>query len=741
MAGEEFCVAELLAKPDTPLIAHLKEVTRLGDEIAQRLGLSERLRAKVLLACALHDIGKATNDFQEHIRGKRKIAYPHALASFPFVFVAESRLASSYSWAPTNLEATASVLTHHSPLRPTLYMGYERPPDYCPGLQQVLREVWELLASYQWRGFPPFDEFWENLQPFLQESLAALLDTPLPFNGEHRSLRGILRRLPTTEFAQVKAALHLADWLASAKQLRTSALFMSAGKETVEKHLQKLPMPLREFQRKARDASSKTDILWLRAPTGTGKTEALLSWASDAERILYLLPTQATADAMWRRLQGIYGKETVALTHGRASYMLRRESEREPEEDPLDMRLFGSVFAKPITVATLDQYLLAHLHGRYWEERRTLAKRATVIIDEIHAYEPYTLGLLQEALRREPPARMAMASATLPNRLLSLFPVGELIEAEESLWQRRRYRLELCDGTLLDNGIKVALQFAKQGKAVLVVANTVRDAQSLYRQLREEFCWTNSNLLHARFIFRDRLSKASSVDKPESGMIFVATQIVEVSLDISYDVLITEAAPLDALVQRMGRVNRYGQKPPTPVVIFRNWSEGSRRIYGCEMLEWSVEILNSLRALPTDGDLAHATQCLYERVMETEEWQKELQEGQKMLDDLQQTLGCYTIDLDDEEMRALFTARRGTLYVEVLPTRFVEEAYALKEKGEGWKLPELLVPVPIYWLKQSEFFSSASDLGCIQTLLPYNAEYGLQAPADQSQVHGGVFLD
>lgn len=730
-------MADLLAKPDTSLIAHLKEVTRLGDEIAQRLSLSERLRAKVLLACALHDIGKATNDFQEHIRGKRNIAYPHALASFPFVFVAEIRLASSYSWAPTNLEATASVLTHHSPLRPTLYMGCERPPDYHPDLPQVLREVWELLGAYQLRGLPSFDEFWERVQPFLQKSLAALLDTPLPFNGEHRSLRGIFQRLPTAEFAQVKAVLHLADWLASAKQPKISILFLSGGKDTVEKHLQKLPMPLREFQRKARDASSKTDILWLRAPTGTGKTEALLSWAGDTERILYLLPTQATADAMWRRLQRIYGKNAVALTHGRASYILHRES----EEDPLDMRLFGSVFAKPITVATLDQYLLAHLNGRHWEERRTLAKRATVIMDEIHAYEPYTLGLLQEALRREPPARMAMASATLPNGLLSLFPVGELIEAEESLWQRRRYRLELCDGTLLDNGIRVALQFAKQGKTVLVVANTVHDAQSLYRQLREEFCWTNSNLLHARFIFRDRLSKASRVGNPENGMIFVATQVVEVSLDISYDVLVTEAAPLDALVQRMGRVNRYGQKPPAPVVIFRNWSEGSRRIYGREILEWSVEILNGLPALPTDGDLAHATQCLYERVMETEEWEKELHEGQKTLDDLQQTLGCYTIDLAEEEMRALFTARRGTLSVEVLPAQFVEEAYELKEEDEGWRLPELLVPVPIYWLKQSEFFSYASDLGCIQTLLPYDADYGLQALTDQSQVPGGVFLD
>jgi len=104
-----------------------------------------------------------------------------------------------------------------------------------------------------------------------------LLDIALPFNGEHRSLRGILQRSPTREFAQVKAVLHLADWFASAKQSQTPALFLSGGTKTVEKHLQKLPMPLREFQRKARDVSSKTDILWLRAPTGTGNTETLLS--------------------------------------------------------------------------------------------------------------------------------------------------------------------------------------------------------------------------------------------------------------------------------------------------------------------------------------------------------------------------------------------------------------------------------------------------------------------------------
>ncbi|MDI9401964.1 MAG: CRISPR-associated endonuclease Cas3'', partial [Verrucomicrobiota bacterium] len=70
-------MGELLAKPDVLLIDHLKDVLRLGNDVAHRLGLDERLRTKALLACVLHDIGKATIDFQEYMRGKRGKAYPH----------------------------------------------------------------------------------------------------------------------------------------------------------------------------------------------------------------------------------------------------------------------------------------------------------------------------------------------------------------------------------------------------------------------------------------------------------------------------------------------------------------------------------------------------------------------------------------------------------------------------------------------------------------------------------------
>lgn len=707
----------LLAKPDVSLADHLAEVTRLGMALARRLELSEPLYTKALLACALHDIGKATQEFQDHIQG-RPGNYPHALASLPFVLLLEGQLNRALGLPQTRYEAAAAVLTHHSPLGSELYKGYDK-PRYHPDLLSLLGEVWHLLQAVGVGNLPPLEPFWKQLQALLQSAPVALLDTPVRGVDEKRAtLRGILQQLPPKDFACVKAVLHLADWLASAKKSDPTTLFLTEGAKAIAQHTERLRGRLRPFQVQARQAAA--DVLWLRAPTGTGKTEALLLWAGDTERLLYLLPTQATTNAMWQRLRRIYGEETVALAHGRAAYMLRQEA----DEDPLDARLFGSVFAKPVTVATLDQYLLAHLHGRHWEERRTLARRATVILDEIHAYEPYTLGLLVEALERERPQRLALASATLPEALLALFPPGHLVEADPAIWERRRHRLHLREGSLLEEGVSAALEAAQSGQAVLVVVNTIGDAQEFYRRLRQ--VWEDCELLHARFTFRDRQAKESRVSQPRPGLIFVATQVVEVSLDISYDVLITELAPVDALIQRMGRINRRGDKPPAPVIMYTQTTEGTQRVYGKEILSWSESLLKELPECPTDRDLAQATQELYAQVTQTPAWQEALEQGRQTLQAVQATLGCYTIGLSDEKLKERFATRRGPLSVEVLPMAFLEEAQTLKERQEGWRMPELLVPVPVWWLHEyKEAFSFSAELRVLLTTLSYTPELGL----------------
>lgn len=727
----------LLGKPDTSLLEHTRGVVEQGKQLIKLLNLSPDLERRVLLACAFHDIGKATHSFQHHMKGKRGRAYPHALASFPFTLLAEGMCLNP------PLLATAAVISHHSPLTARVYKGYEegKGPDYVGEeiLIKLLERIAKLLNDEDFLHGLPLDfgkKLWEHLKK-MGNNPAALLEEKFYFGEEEKSLRGIFRQLSPQEFSDVKTALQLADWVASSKKFQSTDLFLRDGRNSVIDNIKKKGLMLKFFQKKAKEIKERR--LWLRAPTGTGKTEALLLWAGDAQRLIYLLPTQATANAMWQRLKSIYGDQNVGLVHGRAGYILRKEL----EEGALDEKLWAGVFAKPVVVGTLDQYLFAHLHGRHWEIRRALARRATVILDEIHSYDPYTLGLLAEALTKEMPARIAFASATLPDFLSGILGEGPLLEAEDTLWQRQRHRIELREGHLED-ALDEIVSFAEKGKSVLVILNTVKKAQEIYKALKGRGNY-KLHLLHSRFIFKDRWEKENKLESSGKGSILISTQIVEVSLDISYDVLFTQIAPIDALVQRLGRVNRRGitsqgkPAPPAPVFIFLERDKGSERIYGAEILSESERILRGLSQMPTDREWVKATNSLYNVLISTPSYQEDLEKGRKTLKEIQQILGCYTIDLSDEEMQKRFITREGQLSIEVLPRNFKDEVFALKESGQLWRIVEFLVPVPIYWLHAFKgWFSPAEDLGVFLTDMPYSSEIGLVPPMEKDEAPLGA---
>ncbi len=709
----------LWAKPDETLHSHTRRVVEVGRWIAERLQLPDSLKQQVELACMLHDVGKATHSFQKRMEAAQKggrlpPAYPHALASLPFVLAIESR---RFGQRSPKL-ATAAVLTHHSPLHPRLYEGIAKPPDF---IEEAVREWFA-----QW-----LPEALEGLTRLLQVNPAAWLHQQANYPDGSRTLMQQFQRLPVQEFTLVKALLCLADWLASAhREART--IFLTHGKQKLLKYLQAqkglTPDCLYAYQREAE--SNRDARLYLQAPTGTGKTEAMLLWAGDAKQIVYLLPTQATVNAMWRRLQAIYGRDRVGIAHSRALLELSGGSDEEP---PLDVRLFGSVFAKPVTVATLDQYLLAHLHGRHWEIRRALCRHATVLMDEIHTYEPYTLGLLHAALESDPPARLAIASATLPSPLRTLLGDAPLIQAENSLWQQRRHHLQL-ETCAPSNALSDALQHAAAGERVLFVVNTVPLAQTLYQEAIQQASPMahppHIELLHARFIYRDRRNKEQAIEQPPPGTLLIATQVVEVSLDISYDRLYTELAPLDSLVQRMGRVNRRGEQPqPAPVHILLHYDPRSDYLYGKPIMQETLQQLQNLSAKPTAAELTEATDQLYQSVWNSDEFQKQLRSGYQTLKEVQQTCGCYTIDLTDEQMRQRFTTRKGEIHIEVLPKNFEQEAYQLRERKALWQLPNLLVAVPYWWiLRFSDYFTAATDLGTYIAHLPYDSKIGLAHP-------------
>ncbi len=713
---------ELFAKPDETLTAHAQRVMELARAICAQLQLGQELTERIKWACLMHDVGKATRSFQRRIQAAGQNpsslprAYPHALAGFPFTLALESLL-----FGPDAPKlATAAVLSHHSPLHPLLYEGYEQPRDLLGDALQAWLKA--MLPPSVW------DELHLKLPKLLAVNPSEWLHREASYPDGSRTLMAQFQRLPVQAFTTVKAVLCLADWLASAKRNSHAGLFLSDGAQHLQQYLQQQSFKLHNYQQQMQAQSSSR--LYLHAPTGAGKTEALLLWAGDSQRILYLLPTQATVNAMYRRLQDIYGKERVGLAHARAILELSREE----EEPPLDYKLFSSVFATPVTVATLDQYLLAHLHGRHWEIRRALCRYATVLMDEIHAYEPYTLGLLKAALENDPPARLAIASATLPSPLRERIGDAPLIVAEHALWEQRRHSL-LLDDRPLDKALVEALHYARNGETVLFVVNIVPLAQRLYRQAME---WAQTmahpptiHLLHSRFIYRDRHHKEQAIQHPSPGTLLIATQVVEVSLNISYQRLYTELAPLDALVQRMGRINRRGERQkPAEVHIIRPYDPRSDHLYGKQTMENTIKLLDQLPKTPTNRELSEAVDQLYQTLWDTPEFQSEFQQGWQTLQEVESICGCYTIDLTEEQMRQRFTTRRGEIHVEVLPEPFQAEAYHLREAKRLWQLPDLLVSVPYWWLiRFHEYFTPARDLGVYLTTLPYDANIGLAHPA------------
>lgn len=704
----------LLAKPSVPLLNHLLEVAKIADDISLYIGLDDTLRKKVILAAVLHDIGKFTNNFQARIRGLDKKSYPHALVSFSITLVFEKYMSLDKQEKDASFVAAYSVLTHHSSLRPDLYK------TFLSSAFNYDEEKLEYIVSEAYRLMHDFGVTINcNLDVLLEQTKKILKINPVVILDE---MRLYLKNINPINAAIVKGIIQLSDFLSSSGKQKTFKKFLQNGNEIVKEHAEKYR--LNYFQKLSMELCDK-DFLCIKAPTGSGKTLAYLLWSMNDYRILVFLPTQATVNSMYERLKGIFGEDNVGVSHGNISYVLSQQG-----GDEYDNRIFHHTFAKPVTVATLDQYLLAVLRTKRWEMRLFLFRISSVIIDEVHAYEPFTLGLLVASLRKFPPKKLAIASATLPEALIKLFPnygKATIVEADNDLWDMKRHHLSLIeDGYILENGVDLAIDYARKNKKVLVIVNTVEGAQKFYQKLVEKCSDMNKMLLHSRFILRDRKYKEDIINSVVNPSILVSTQIVEVSLDISYDVLITEMCPIDALVQRMGRVNRKGINGLSPVYVYTKYTKSSAKVYGKFILNRSTEILKSMSGMPSNKMLSEAVDKLYNEVIQTEEWQKEFNRGLQTIEEIDKMLGTYTLDMRDKDMTKYLNTRSGNITLDVIPEKFYDEAIDMYKNKRYQNLIELLVPVPIWWKnKYFKHFEKIEELGLFKVNFHYDSEIGL----------------
>ncbi|MBV1879332.1 MAG: CRISPR-associated helicase/endonuclease Cas3 [Pseudomonadales bacterium] len=380
----------------------------------------------------------------------------------------------------------------------------------------------------------------------------------------------------------------------------------------------------RQVQTVLHQLSTEQGLTLIEAPTGSGKTEAALAFASEllaakkADSIIFALPTQATANAMLARLEAaassLYERgSNVVLAHGRAWFnqdfkrikAVARKGDVQGEEAAQVQcaQWLGEsrkrVFLGQIGVCTIDQVLISVLPVRHNFVRAFGVQKSVLIIDEVHAYDAYMYGLLTTVLehQRQAGGSAILLSATLPashiNKLISAWGAKPRTEpnttlppyplltqvynnnihaikiADESQLpaQREVHTTLLATADCLPNTqlIEQILAAAQQGALVGIVCNLVVDAQQLYQILLD--CSTQNiaiDIFHARYVFADRQHHEQQVlehygkDAPRSqGRILVATQVIEQSLDLDFDWLISQICPVDLLFQRFGRLHRH----------------------------------------------------------------------------------------------------------------------------------------------------------------------------------------
>jgi CRISPR-associated endonuclease/helicase Cas3 len=371
------------------------------------------------------------------------------------------------------------------------------------------------------------------------------------------------------------------------------------------------PFAPNDMQRAFIECVDRRGVYVLEAPMGMGKTEAALFaayqlMASGVNSGLYFgLPTRLTSDRIHQRVEEFMARiienpTHVKLIHGHAWMNL----ESHAKEFEAGMSWFHPrkrALLAPFGVGTIDQALLSVLKVKHHFVRTFGLAGKVVILDEVHSYDAYTGTLLNclvdELLKIG--CSVIVLSATLTAQRRADFAVCgnsenayPLISTQDRTVApppppEREIQIEYCaepPESLIDRAVAAA----ENGLCVLWIANTVAQSQEIFLKLqssrREDSFQTG--LLHSRFpAFRrkeiedDWMDKLGKQGARPPGSILVATQIVEQSVDIDADLLITELAPTDMLLQRMGRLCRHDRET-------RPNGAGQVWIYGPPDLKW-----------------------------------------------------------------------------------------------------------------------------------------------------------
>ncbi|WP_297130136.1 CRISPR-associated helicase Cas3' [Terrisporobacter sp.] len=557
------CIDERYAKPDKSIKKHTDELLEVLN-LLWDLGYikEQRIYDLVEKACIYHDIGKINKQFQKRIKKGRKVKFDdnneisHNVLSL--FFIKEDKFESEEDY----FRVANAVVNHH---------------DYCK-TSKVIDEKETLIRSL-------LDEFeYEEDGCFINSEIAEI-----SHDIDSIKIKGYLHKCDYSA-SSGNIAEYKNDFLEEVLE-NVLTTWKSSNKNANWNDLQKFCI------------ENKDENIIAIAQTGMGKTEAGLLWMGN-NKGFFILPIRTAINAIYDRTKKYildYYKDTsdeelnhkLGLLHSSSlEYLLSKKdgenSYLETIEDDIGNKENQEIIkydneakqlSLPINISTIDQLFDFVYKYPAYELKLTTLAYSKVVIDEIQMYGPDLLAYLIYGLEKivEQGGKVAILTATLPPFVKDLlcknidFKMNENGFVDNSI----RHNLKTIDAKISSDDIcnKYSENEKKSiSNKILVVCNSITEAQNLYKDIKDKIGNENLHMLHAKFIKCERLEKESQIidfgktykkdseelDK-QSG-IWISTSIVEASLDIDFDYLFTELQDLNSLFQRLGRCNRKGKK-------------------------------------------------------------------------------------------------------------------------------------------------------------------------------------
>ena len=542
----------------------------------------KRFCQAVLFAAFCHDLGKANDQFQSMVRQERKQKQAIRHEALSFLIIQETPLKEWLSatleepedlsfllWAaaghhrkfPPDKPATGtgsrlSLFLEHADFRRTLsvgakWLGLNDPPV-------LENETWSLIGSTSphqrlIRARRKAAAFWASCSDDKRRFLAAV--------------KACLIAADVAGSALPKEGEKISGWIRKALDQKPTP---SQLQKIVDERLK--GMPLRPFQEAL--GKTTTRVVLAQAGCGSGKTLGAYVWASQrapGKRLFFSYPTTGTATEGFRDYL-IDPTLNTQLVHSRAAVDLELlgvydEDDEGDQANPLEAL---EAWSTSITNCTVDTVL-----GLTQNQRRGLYAwpafvNAAFVFDEIHAYDERLFSSLLRFLLNCRGMPCLLMTASLPQSRLNalkeiLSSIGEsleIISGPTDLETLPRYQRLISD-----NPWGVVEQSFRDNEKILWVANTVGRALSIADEASGR--GFQPLVYHSRFRYEDRVrqhGRIISAFRRDGPVLAIATQVAEMSLDLSADLLVTDLAPVPSLIQRLGRLNRRStpKNPKTP---------------------------------------------------------------------------------------------------------------------------------------------------------------------------------